>query len=386
MIQEIKDEIIEGSPKYNITDNADGTKNIELANEIIQEGTPLNKSFFENFKSDISEYELLTYEQEDVSNIIGQVSTTVTSQNYAGICLGNKNEQSYPFNIISNKVFELSYNDPYNNDFISICGCVNGTAKTTLTDISTALNRTSYKSNYYVEIISNTRAGAEIIFLWDLLTSKTINQLKHHIASTHTTQYEFIGSNDNTNWTSISSGNISESVNTISGAGNSFRYWKLKINVPVLSSSQRVNIFIYYLFLNGVADTQPKFNNKFTSTNDFSKIKCKNVLVPSNVDFTNVTSNTLNGYNIDKMLQPDMRYNIMLEDNKMINGLGILHGVTGVLSYNQSITLDFVPRLLFVQYSNNENKLVKPMQPTKTITNTGNGGSSSTTMSYCAFY
>lgn len=44
------DEIIDGQPKYNVTDNADGTKNIELANEIVQEGTALNKFTLDKFK------------------------------------------------------------------------------------------------------------------------------------------------------------------------------------------------------------------------------------------------------------------------------------------------------------------------------------------------
>ena len=43
----VQDEIIEGTPKYNITDNSDGTKNIELANTVIQEGSALNKVVFD---------------------------------------------------------------------------------------------------------------------------------------------------------------------------------------------------------------------------------------------------------------------------------------------------------------------------------------------------
>lgn len=43
----VQDEIIEGSPKYNITDNTDGTKNIELANNVIQQGSALNKVVFD---------------------------------------------------------------------------------------------------------------------------------------------------------------------------------------------------------------------------------------------------------------------------------------------------------------------------------------------------
>lgn len=42
-----QDEIIEGSPKYNIIDNTDGTKNIELANNVIQQGSALNKVVFD---------------------------------------------------------------------------------------------------------------------------------------------------------------------------------------------------------------------------------------------------------------------------------------------------------------------------------------------------
>lgn len=53
MIQEIKDEIIEGSPRYNVTDNEDGTKNIELANNVLQAGTPLNKATLENLQGDL---------------------------------------------------------------------------------------------------------------------------------------------------------------------------------------------------------------------------------------------------------------------------------------------------------------------------------------------
>lgn len=40
---QIEDEIIDGDPQYLVTDNVNGTKSITLANEIIQQGTALNK-------------------------------------------------------------------------------------------------------------------------------------------------------------------------------------------------------------------------------------------------------------------------------------------------------------------------------------------------------
>ena len=382
---DIKDEIIEGSPKYNITDNADGTKNIELANEIIQGGTPLNKSFFENFKSDISEYELLSCEQEDISEPTKSDINGGLSSQWSGICTGNLNGEIYPFSLNSNKTLILSYKEP-DIGRINISATINGTSKTTLSSIDEILKRASYSSSYYIFIRSMLKDGGEVRFVWDLLTSKNVTNLKYRVNGSYNILYELLGSNDNTTWTSISSGSMTNNGDMSILCGETpFRYWKIRMYTKVQQNIQTQNISIWYLYLSGVDDTMLKFKNNFISSNDFSKFKCKNVLVPSDVDMTNVTSNTLNGINIDKMLQPGMRYNIMLEDNKMVNGLGVLHGVTGILSYNQSITLDFMPILLFVQYSNNTNKLVQPMQPAKTITNTGNG-TTNATMSYCAFY
>lgn len=50
---EIQDEILNGDPKYIITQNNDGTSNIDLATEIIQDGTPLNKSTLETFANKV---------------------------------------------------------------------------------------------------------------------------------------------------------------------------------------------------------------------------------------------------------------------------------------------------------------------------------------------
>ena len=43
---EVKDEILNGEPRYKLTQNDDGTYAIELVTPVIQEGTALNKAFF----------------------------------------------------------------------------------------------------------------------------------------------------------------------------------------------------------------------------------------------------------------------------------------------------------------------------------------------------
>lgn len=54
MVLNVVDEIINGSPKYNITPNGDGTSNIELANEVVEQGTALNRVLFNKIESVMS--------------------------------------------------------------------------------------------------------------------------------------------------------------------------------------------------------------------------------------------------------------------------------------------------------------------------------------------
>ena len=57
---QFEDEVINGTPKYNITPNGDGTSNIELANEVIQQGTPLNKANLQSINNIVG-YNKLDY-------------------------------------------------------------------------------------------------------------------------------------------------------------------------------------------------------------------------------------------------------------------------------------------------------------------------------------
>lgn len=64
MYREFQDEIINGTPKYNISDNPDNTKDISLANAVVNPGTPLNRATFANLQGDIyteTQYSTPTY-------------------------------------------------------------------------------------------------------------------------------------------------------------------------------------------------------------------------------------------------------------------------------------------------------------------------------------
>lgn len=69
------DEIINGTPKYNITNNADGTKGIELANEVVQEGMALNKACIDKIDNVLS---YLTPSVEKVISGTSDVAVTGT--------------------------------------------------------------------------------------------------------------------------------------------------------------------------------------------------------------------------------------------------------------------------------------------------------------------
>lgn len=68
----IIDEIPDGEPRFNITDNPDGTKNIELANELVQEGTTLNKVTFDKLKkiNTIMGYEKINGIYDPINDVI----------------------------------------------------------------------------------------------------------------------------------------------------------------------------------------------------------------------------------------------------------------------------------------------------------------------------
>lgn len=65
MVLNVVDEILDGEPKFNITNNPDGTKNIDLATEVVQEATDLNKNLFDKIENVLS-YQIPNLEEESV--------------------------------------------------------------------------------------------------------------------------------------------------------------------------------------------------------------------------------------------------------------------------------------------------------------------------------
>lgn len=78
---QIEDEIIDGDPQYLVTDNVNGTKSITLANEIIHEGTALNKVELTKRLNKICGYNETTSEITSEENIIQQNITNIYQNN-----------------------------------------------------------------------------------------------------------------------------------------------------------------------------------------------------------------------------------------------------------------------------------------------------------------
>lgn len=74
---EVKDEILDGNAKYNITPNDDGTFSIELVTPVIQEGTPLNKKLFNS----IIENNIILSDLDDLEILSGTVTNAGSGWN-----------------------------------------------------------------------------------------------------------------------------------------------------------------------------------------------------------------------------------------------------------------------------------------------------------------
>lgn len=122
MRQNILDEVIDGEPRYNVINNSDGTKRIELANYIIEPGTPINRALFRNLQGDIYTQDrynslsydgnglilnmpLTSYEQGKIIKIVSPTNLTNTTIN-----INNLGAKTINGNLETSKKYELVYN------------------------------------------------------------------------------------------------------------------------------------------------------------------------------------------------------------------------------------------------------------------------------------
>lgn len=170
---QIEDEVINGTPKYNITSNGDGTSSITLANEVVHSGTPLNKATLDPINNIIG-YNILDYEQQIITS---GISTTTSSGRY-------ESKQIIP----NSKNYEIYF------DTAAISGTNVYGGGIRISTNSDILYVPSYISSFFVKAYDNNEVRLE-------------------------------GSNDKVNWTSL--GNVYKAGKTIS---NNYRYYRNNYN------------------------------------------------------------------------------------------------------------------------------------------------------------
>lgn len=147
MVLNTIDEIINGQPKYNITDNIDGTKNIELANEIIEQGTPLNKSFFNKLENVLSYNEITGQYNSQTQNVEMNIDTPTSNLVDNQIILGQMKSQITTPDLFSIVKQQISFPHTYFFENVKSCIQLNNGNILTLGGISGTLVYTIFNQN-----------------------------------------------------------------------------------------------------------------------------------------------------------------------------------------------------------------------------------------------
>lgn len=253
-ILNFKDEIIDGKPKYIITDNLDGTKGISLANSVIEEGTDINKKMFDDLenisnvylKPSVKSFGGITF-KDIKSTVFGHINNISTGE---GMCSGN--QEYMTFNISSSNTIKIG--SEYVDDTTNIGVTSGGAAKYTLSDINSILKRTTYADNYYIRIFTKGVKSNILSFDFDLQRPRNCElkfRLKGGSIMGHTCVVT--ASNDNETWEQIAFYDNLDSNNDDAKTIpiNNYRYIKCSFNS--ISDLSHL-LYIYYLYLSNVDD------------------------------------------------------------------------------------------------------------------------------------
>lgn len=329
---------------------------IKREDEPIEEGTVINKVFF-NEMYGMDNYETLQLASQDniseptiADNVVGQIDSGIGTANWVGHIVNKLDINTWDFSMTSNdgsmyltKNISNSYTAvgiiPYNSS---------GSADATLDTFNLALRRNGEAKTYlYFETYRNT----SIDMVWDFQVACTPNFYASGVGDGWTSSYKgyarLYGSNDKSSWSQLTvvSTNVNYTVTT------SYRYFKLTIFLPGGGTGTNFNskYTLYYAYFTNVPDTIPKYRNNFTSTNDFAKKECVNVIVPSYEYDGYIGQNTINNIPVNFVLNQNMDYKLRYDGEKIVNDLGrftnVISGTLGA-TLGASITLDEVPKLV----------------------------------------
>lgn len=331
----VTDEVINGSPKYTISANGDGTNSITLANQVIQQGTPLNKYVFNKIDKAINDadnviaYKIPTFTKSPT----GTIERTITQNIIVEDVTPTWNINEYIGNTISGNMtsfdgitptYEIETDiangfqsfDSQMTDYSWVISKYNNTTYRTSDYFKNNLQRTSYSSSYYLSLHGDNNADTYISIVFDMKVKSKID-IRHRGSDGSSSNVLVQGSNDKINWTTYYTIPDSQSDRTITSP-DFYRYHRLYLVTGVFNAWT-----LYYLYISGITYLQTAYNTNFEFDNDLSDIAQNQIVlanIGSNYDSLGVTSNSINGIDIDTLLIANKYYELLYNSltNKFI--------------------------------------------------------------------
>lgn len=326
MVLNVQDEIINGTPKYNITSNGDGTSNIELANEIVSEGTNLNRALFNKIENVLS-YQVPTA----TKNVISETEYTYNNINISSIENGIakssiRNKLVYNYQTLGN-IFapiikwyaegqNIRLDNAENAGYTCIAYRRSSSWNWTESDWIEFENRTSSNSNYYNSI---NAATTKVYKEYDFIFPSKIKMSFLAQFSNHSCYIQ--GSNDGIVWTTLEtmiSDDYGRYIPTVFESQEYYRFYRLEFERSSTYTSA-MYIMLYFSRITELNVIVGNYQYDFVLDNNTSTfINNQRVLINTSNDLDNsgVISEKLNNKELDSILEANKYYELVYNSSQ----------------------------------------------------------------------
>lgn len=282
--------------KLNAVSGQANTYDLEKMPGIITDnGTPYNKIILDKLDN------ILSYLKPNVVKLPFGVYPIIVSNYHLqldNISFSASSNTEYTFNTTNILPDGTSPTITYNIYRVNKGSATYSTSWTNL-DINNVFIRTTKSSAYGLQF--NTASGQSYITI-------DFNKQKNgtiYLGTDNTSRIQVFASNNGITYTQISSFSSIESSIDFSG----YRYLQIK---NTTSSGDTIR----YLYMD-IEDTKIDYQNQFTLDNNVGFTNNQRVLVetPNGMSLDDVTSNTLNDVEIDTLLQPSTKYELIYKED-----------------------------------------------------------------------
>lgn len=323
----VTDEIINGNPKYNITPNGDGTSKIELANEVVSDGTALNKLLFDkvdktiNAVDNVVAYKIPNLEQE----VIGSEETTITSNIMINSVTPTWTSQNTLIgNLISGDMDTFDGITPTYKIYTNTTDGFYSDRQYSTDHISIRDSNLSYTSNDFLNCHRNTTyaSGSVSVSYYTAPKQEVTYEFDMKVECKLTIYYGFggnyarvSGSNDNENWTVI--GDFETPIgNRTLVSSRSYRYYK--INLKNTSTSNKTED-IGKLYFSNIIYNKNIYKNKYEFDNDLTNLANNQRVLMQSTNWDTIYTigeNSLNDILIDTLISQSKYYELVYNSSQ----------------------------------------------------------------------